>query len=132
MRVKVGQYMLGYRNVDLYANPDSCCGSFTLSPNIGPSAMEVGTDLDHFWEVLNILLHEAMEMALCEVSARYRPNPCFADSASDTYRFMFDHNQFTEASYRAAYFIAKSQYSLAKIHRKHVTARKKAARKKEK
>lgn len=130
MRVKVGQYMLGYRNVDLWANPESTGGNFVLLPTEGVSTMEVGTKLDYWHEILNILAHEAFEFSLGEVNARYRPNPCFADCASDTYRFMFDHNQFTEAVYRASYFICKSQPALAKIHRKHVAARRKAARKK--
>lgn len=122
--------MMGYRNVDLYADPESCGGNFVLSPKDGAATMDVGTKFDNWFEVLQVLLHEVMEMAFCEVSGRFRPNPAFADCASDTYRFMFDHNQFTEAGHRAAYFIAKSQNDLARHHRKHKAARLKAERKK--
>lgn len=129
MRVKVGQYMLGYRNVDLWADPGCIGGHFKLAPMEGVAEVEVGTKYDHWSEVLNVLFHECMEFALCEVGARFKLEPSFM-SGHDGYRFIFTHDQFTEATSRASYFICKSQTALAKIHRKHVAARRKAARKK--
>lgn len=129
MKTLIGEYMMGYRNVELYAVSDDTGGNFVLSPDKGVSTMEVGLDHDHWHEVFNVLLHESLEMAMCDVGARFRPNPCFATCASDTYKFMLDHNQFTEATYRASYFVCASHNALARAHRKELTARRATVKK---
>lgn len=131
MRTRVGQYMLGYRNVDLYADSECTGGFFKLAPMEGVANIQVGTKYDHWHELLNVLLHETMEFALCEVGCRFKLEPSFIDG-HDGYKFMFTHDQFTEATSRAAYFVCKSQNALARVHRKHEAARRKAERKKKK
>lgn len=121
----IGEYMLGYRNVALYGKTDGVLGGhFRLSPEKGVAEIHVSLDYEWWHEVLNVLLHEAMEFVFCELQGRFQHNPWFGlDHAQ--YLFSFDHAVFAESCARAAFFIAKCQRDLATAHRKHRAKKKK-------
>jgi hypothetical protein len=102
----IGTYQIGYRYVDVIADPSVCGGSFYYMPDgTERSRMRIGLDYDTFFEVLSVVLHEATEFLLDEFRLRYRATNTFATRASDTFIFHFDHNEFTEVMARLATFL---------------------------
>lgn len=118
-RVRVGVYPIGLRNVELWALvADTSGGSFTLCPEDKMSQMEVGIGYKNWWECHAVLLHEALEAALVDVSGRYKPSPDYA-TANDGYLFCVTHPVFSEAVARASYFVSQAQNQLAHAQRKY-------------
>lgn len=103
---KIGTYQLGYRWVDVFADPEKFDGSFFMHPgeNKDHSEIRVGCagQLD---EPYAVLVHEVIEAACVDVGVRFIPSSVYVKSASDVYRFFFDHNQFTEIAARVSWFL---------------------------
>lgn len=104
---KIGTYQLGYRWVDLFADPEEMGGNFFFMPDdtYSHSRIRVGFRYECIDDCWCVLFHEAMEAIITEMECRYKPTSCYISGASDIYRFYFDHNQFTEIAARLAMFI---------------------------
>jgi hypothetical protein len=110
---KVGTYNLGLTTVDLICNASASGGSFDM----GRHEIVVGLDHEEWQDVVAVLAHESMEWALVELDCRMRPS---CDHASDNgaYCFFATHTQFSEASARAARFMASALPDLAREYRR--------------
>lgn len=73
----------------------------------------VGVDHSRWRYCLGILLHEIMELAFTEASCRFENAPRWSDSHAN-YTFMMTHEQFTEATERAALWLTFAQVEMAK------------------
>lgn len=121
---KIGEWMIGHRNVELLVDRELLGGSFILAPEKGVAQITVGTRYDEWHEVLEVLMHECLELSFCDIGVRFKANPTLVNG-HDGYVFIADHNQFTDAVIRATYFVSQCQHDLCKIHRKHRAARRK-------
>lgn len=104
---KIGTYQLGYRWVDLFADPKETGGSFYLMPDDTPShaRIRIGFDyreIDHPW--CN-LFHEVMEFVIAGIGCRCKPTGHYIEGCSDIYTFHFNHNEFTEIAAQVGMFI---------------------------
>jgi hypothetical protein len=99
--------------VELFAIAGDSGGSFSCA---GPAAViTVGIGYESWWRVVNVLLHEAAEMAAMEMGTRFSMEPDYS-GGSDTWRFFMDHNQFSEVIARAANFAAACLPDLARVY----------------
>lgn len=115
----VGTYRLGPTNVELYGLSREYGGSFYVWPDdISLPRLKIGFNYDHWWEVVNVLLHESFEYLCAQKCCRFTPCQSYT-KASDTYRFSFDHNLFSQISEDQAYFLAKCLPDLATAWKKH-------------
>ncbi len=105
---KIGTYQLGWRWVDLYADPKGIGGGcFSTFPDEHEHArITVGMDFDDEAHVFAVLCHEVWELAINEQMCSYTPR-AFEQNASDIHVFFFDHNQHTEICSKAGFFIWK-------------------------
>jgi hypothetical protein len=103
----IGTYQLGYRWVDVYAQPDNRGGEFYFIPDDLPAnaRIKVGFAYNNIDEPWAVLVHEVCEATLSEMFCRYIPTYHLVQCASDMYLFKFDHNQFTEFAARIAYLL---------------------------
>lgn len=104
-QIHVGTYQLGWSNVDLFLMPDNDGGCFYMAPDDKSiPRIKVGL-LDCVWtEVVNTLIHEALELVLARRYLRFIPTGRLS-SSHDSYHFHFDHNQFTESVTELAGFL---------------------------
>ena len=116
-------YNLGCRKVRLKLNPDSTGGSFETAPADGIALIEVGIGMDEWAKVAAVAMHEALELAMCEMGLRFRPSPDYSDD-NGTWLFVMDHGQFAEAIARAAYFLAAALPDIATAYKKAKRKRK--------
>lgn len=112
-QIFIGTFPIGHENVDLYAMPDEDGGCFYTQPNDkDPARIKVGLAKDSWPMVVEVLLHEAMEMATARYGGRFYPCGNMANG-SDRYHFAFDHNQFSEICAAVALFITPALPKLA-------------------
>ena len=104
---KIGTYQLGWRWVDVYAEPGHTGGWFYFMPDGGQShtRIRVGFDYSDIDDSFCILVHEAMEALIDDAGCRMRPTSNFCRNASDLYRFAFDHNQMTDIAAKLGCFL---------------------------
>lgn len=97
----VGTYYLGPESVLLVLRSGEG-GEYYCTPAKGATArIKVGADKGHWKEVVAVLLHEAMELALDKLSVKYdRSLKHSGDSASCV--FFLRHDEFSEACARVA------------------------------
>lgn len=101
----IGSYQLGWRNLDLIADPKECGGSFFFVPDKAAlSRIRVGFDYPEIGQAWAVLYHEALELLMADAGLRYRQSGSYVPNASDAYLFHFDHNQFSEIAAKLAYF----------------------------
>lgn len=113
----VGSYYLGPESVQLVLR-EGTGGEFWSAPEKGACArIKVGADCSQWSRVVEVLLHEAMELAMMRIGARFEPAPDYA-AGHDSYLFMMDHPKFTEAAARAGGMMADSLPDLAKAWNK--------------
>lgn len=117
-QIFVGTYYLGWFNVDLYLMPDNDGGCFYMAPdNKGVPRIKVGMS-DYTWpEVVNTLIHEALELILARRHLRFIPTGRLS-SGHDSYHFHFDHNEFTESVSELAPFLVAALPDVATAFRK--------------
>lgn len=121
MKKFIGTFSLGCESVRLYANSESG-GSFSTGPeDNGTATMTIGLHQRAFWQVVAVLLHEAMELACVRAGLRYVP--CL-DYAKDngSYLFSMSHTQFSEATAWASMLVEPAIPLLKKEWRKHQKA----------
>lgn len=112
----VGNYELGHQSVQLVLR-DGNGGEFYTVPEVGSTPrIKVGAD-GKWFRVVEILHHEAMELAMTMVGVRFCPAP---DNGMDNggYLFVMNHTQFAEASARTAQFMAACLPDLARAYRR--------------
>lgn len=115
----IGRYQLGYRMVNLWAEPGAGGAWLNMCKN-GEEAqihvhMEDSKDPAY---VFSHLCHEVWEMAIDELHCEFRKTNAFMDTASDTIHFFYDHNQHTEITCRASFFVWSCIEDFKAAHRK--------------
>lgn len=120
MTAKVGRYELGTWTVTLYLNPNEGGGSFDAVSD----GIEIVVGGKRPWAgVVGVLVHEAMELCLSDMRARFKPDIDYADSA-DGYLFAMNHEQFSEACARVGIFVASCINDLCDAYRRSKRPRK--------
>lgn len=119
----IGRYQLGWRMVNLWAEPELLGGNFNLCRNRQDAQIHIGMDHRDPAEVFAVLCHEVWEMVMDELCCALTPK-AFEPNASDTYQFHFNHNQHTEISSRASYFVWQCMDDFKKAHAKCRKAKK--------
>jgi hypothetical protein len=113
----IGTFPLGHENVDLFALPKESGGYFFCRPD-DTSRARIKVGLDGEWEqVVEVLLHEVLEMAMARAGCRFQPcgNIAFG---SDRYHFSLDHNQFSEVCGAVAMFMTPALPKLMVAYKK--------------
>ena len=101
----IGTYQLGWRNIEVFADPTERGGAFYFAPEPGKlSRIRVGMDYAEIRDAWSVLQHEALEMLMADHGARYLKSGSFCAGASDAYSFYFDHNQLTEIAAKLGHF----------------------------
>lgn len=106
--LKIGTYQLGWRWVDVFADPTSFGGTFKMidHQNEGEHAkITVGFKDDKISDAMEVLTHEALEFLLGEHNYQFHPTRSYAPYATDAYHFMFDHNGLTEVAAKLGCFL---------------------------
>jgi hypothetical protein len=107
MKIKVGCYDLGTRDVDVYLTPKESGGTFTGGTRETRRAEITVGVMDWNWEAtVCFLLHETFELAFMDVQARLQPSPNYT-GGSDSFVFFASHAQFSDACARAAMLLAE-------------------------
>lgn len=78
---------------------------------------------DHWWQVVSVLMHEAMELSYYRMGLRYTTTPDYA-SDNGGYLFVADHFKFSEATGRAAHFLTPALPDLSRAWMKWKSKRK--------
>jgi hypothetical protein len=111
----VGVYELGWEQVELVLREDTG-GEFYFIPETGKNAIpriKIGADYGYWKEVVNVVLHEAMEFALSRLGCRYNPSEDISrDHAA--YLFSFCHTTYSQACAMVAEFLAACLPDLAR------------------
>jgi hypothetical protein len=113
MKRTIGHYELGHQSVQLVLR-DGDGGEFYVIPAVGKTPqIVVGGGYDEWVRVVEVLHHEAMELALTMCGCRYNPAP---DNGGDHtgYMFFMSHAQFADASARTAQFITAALPDLSR------------------
>lgn len=117
--IPIGTYKLGSENVRLELATAESGGYFKSCPEDGGTPiMGIGLRCGGWNQTVGVLLHEALELAYYRAGLRYGITPDWAND-NGSYMFVMDHFQFSEASARAANFLAESLPELAKVWKKH-------------
>lgn len=86
--------------------PDQRGGNFTLDVSRDPSTkMEIGMGERNIRESWGTLIHEAMELLMADECVRFKKTDLFSSDASDSFWFLFNHNQFTEITAKLGWFL---------------------------
>lgn len=101
--------------VSLFAEPELIGANFNLCRRGAEAQIHVGMDYGDPAEAFGILCHEVWEMAMEDNASSFKPN-AFIEDASDCRWFFFNHNQHTEISARASYFIWECMEDFKKAH----------------
>lgn len=114
--IHVGTFQLGWTNVDLYLDPDESGGCFYFAPNDKDTPrIRVGLDGMSWRDVVEVLLHETLELVLTRRDLRYVPTGRIA-CGHDSYVFHCDHNDFTQAVAEAAAFMVDTVPAVSKAY----------------
>lgn len=115
-QVIVGLFQFGYETVEIVLR-DGTGGEFYSCPEMGRSPrIKVGAD-GKWGDVVRILLHELLELAMFRQGCRYEVS---GDVGQDmgAYVFMFTHAQFSNIQARAAEAIVLSLPAVSTAWRK--------------
>lgn len=115
----VGTYRLGTSNVDVYGITGQMGGQFFLIPDSKSlPRIKIGFGYKHWWEVVNVVLHESFEYLAVQRGKRFGPDGA-CDGASDIYLFVLNHSDMTNICDEQAYFISNCLPDLATVWKKH-------------
>ena len=118
-KFKIGTYQLGYRWVDLFADPTAEGARFNSMPDGKRHAsITVGMGYTSSGRPWGHLIHEVVEFALSEIRGRFVYSDVFDDRATDTVVFHFDHNQLNELAARVGWFAQKCLRDFEKAYRR--------------
>lgn len=115
-RKSIGTYELGYFKIEIYVLPASIGGTLCFLPRAEDSILpniDIGINYDKFWDVQNVLLHEALEYYLAIKGYRYGKTNEIC-SGSDRYFFWINHQQFSDACESVAELIETVRPALYK------------------
>jgi len=113
----IGSYLIGGEYAELVLR-EGTGGEFYLTPEEGHiPRIKVGADYSDWQDVLGVLIHEAVEMALARVKCRYTPEDDFGDDHLG-FLFVVEHKDFSDACSRAGMFIAAAQDDLRREWKK--------------
>jgi hypothetical protein len=97
----------GSHNVDVYVVPNEGGGSYYCAPDEKSlPRIEVGIDYrkDEWWRCVTVLMHETFEYVIArQLNCRFMPCGEYASNMAE-YRFVMDHQQFSEAVARVSNF----------------------------
>lgn len=114
----IGRYQLGYRMVTLWAEPGTGGAWLNLCRNKEEAQIHVHMeDRDPAYSFAH-LCHEVWEMTIDEMHCEYRKTNAFMDTTSDVVHFFYNHNEHTEISSRASFFIWCCIEDFKAAHRK--------------
>jgi hypothetical protein len=109
--------ILGWSNVELFADPDMSGGSvdsfFHSDPKLLPRITVGLPEQLPWWRCLSILHHECYEYLLQQGGMSYKTSGTISSNSADYY-FWLNHQQFDEVCSNAAYFISKVTPALEK------------------
>ena len=109
----IGTFYMGHTEVELVLR-EGDGGEFYAAPERGKiPRIKVGADYKEWRKVVQVLLHEAMELVMEDMYLRYN---CSKETAGDhaSYMFMFNHSpQFTEICARVGDFLTDALPALA-------------------
>ncbi len=122
-QVIVGSYEMGWGCVQIVLR-EGTGGEFFVIPEKGKiSRIKIGADYDGWWEVVNVLLHEAYELEIDNRKLRFRATQNRANDHAD-YLFVLTHNQFTDATAYVSEMVAACLPDLAMAWKKWRKTRK--------
>lgn len=110
--IDVGSYDLGNRRVTVRLDKQSSNGHCHIIDGI----IFIGIDGNNWREVIGILLHEAMELAIMDLELRYTPSHDESNSA-DIYLFIMTHPQFSQVCGRVGNFLYECLPDLTRSYR---------------
>lgn len=118
MRQKiVGIYGVGPMQAQLVIR-EGHGGEFWTVPEKGSIArIKVGVEGKNWAEAVGILMHEILEFAFMHAGLRYTPSPDYSRD-NGAYFFSMTHTQFSEASTRAAEFMADCLPDMGRAYNK--------------
>lgn len=101
----LGVLQLGHENVELFIFPEGEGGEFYFVPDQkSVPRIKIGINYTRWDDVVAVLLHEALEFALCRSMKRYiRSGKLNGDQAD--YIFVLDHSEFGNICSAAAMFL---------------------------
>ena len=108
--VEVGIFELGYDNVRLFIMPGRS-GNFSFTPDKQIPTIKLGGAYVKWQDFYAVALHEVMEFTLTREGHRYVGTQDLS-CASEAYKFMFTHAQFSDCCAKAAEFLAISYKDL--------------------
>ncbi len=114
---RIGIYFLGRTEVEVFAREGNG-GEFYFSPEKGHlPRMKIGMDYKDWGDVVEVVVHEAMEFCLDEMRTRYE---CSNDITQDhaAYLFVFQHKDLSEACSRVGQFVAEVLPDLSTAYRR--------------
>lgn len=116
MSKSLGVYEMGYNRVEIEYDAKENGGSFTLLPkgDRRVSVISVGLKHNRWQNVLDVLLHEAMELALYRANARFDPSQNVTGDHSK-YLFCCNHPTFSDCCAVVAELITGCQRDLFKV-----------------
>lgn len=118
-QIFIGTFEFCWMNVEVYGWRGQTGGWFYMKPDEkSPPRIKIGLGYKYWWEVVAVLLHEATEMSIDNQQCRFSNCGDHAHG-SDGYIFNFNHNQFSEAVARVAYFVTPLLPELANVWKKY-------------
>lgn len=112
----LGIYEIGWNKVEINYSCIESGGSFTVLPKGKKRVPLICVGLNHnrWKDVLDVLLHEAMEFALFRSNARFDPSQNITGDHS-RYLFCFNHPVFSDCCASVAELIGACQQDLFKV-----------------
>lgn len=116
---KLGTFLLGYENVDLFISFEGGGGHLELSPDSNEKAfIKIGLAVESWDVILSLLLHETMEFLLLRAFSGFQPiNSTYIDTSKRV--FIMSHSLMDEICDRQAIFISEVLPRLADAYKKH-------------
>ncbi|MHB8053683.1 MAG: hypothetical protein ACYDH3_00300 [Candidatus Aminicenantales bacterium] len=103
----VGTFPLGLEYCELVLR-EGTGGEFYVMPEEGHvPRIKVGADHDEWGEVAEVILHEAMELALARIKCRFYVSDACGDDMHN-YLFVAQHKDFSDACARTMWFLLKA------------------------
>ena len=113
----VGVYYIGYEQVELVLREDYG-GEFYATPEVGKIArIKIGADYENFSEVVEVLLHEALEFVMFREGCRLEPSNNRTNDQGK-YIFHMTHAEFADVSAKTAECLTDALPDLGKAWKK--------------
>jgi hypothetical protein len=127
----LGKFALGPVMVELETDPNATGGWLSFLYEKKGARISIGTNATGFGRIYDVIMHEALEFAACQVCVRYRPDPDYADS-SGGYYFAMNHEQFAEVVARASVFVRNTMWLVDEEYKRTEKLRKQIEKSKKK